>query len=1607
MSKKATKKTLSMALAAALAFAPMQAFAASNDIAGHWAEKVITDWQNKGLISGYEDGTFKPNNSVTRAEFVIIMNNAMGFNKTGDVSFTDVQPGNWFYKAVATAVAQGYTKGYADGTFKPNATISRAEAAVMIANAAGLAQDEAGAKFSDDIPSWARGSVGAVVKAGYMSGYPDGTFGAYKSITRAEAVSSLNRVIGGKVDEGTKGEEVVVKEAGTKLEDQTVTGNLVVDEAVSTGDVTVKNSTIKGDLVVKGGGTIYLENVTVEGKIIVEKKDAKVQLGGKTSVSDVTVNAVCTLTASSDFDGKVGTVTIAKELGTDSSVVVKVPAGKINIDKKASVDVQKDAGTVTVAKDAAESKVYVASGVKVDKVVTNGKTGITGSGKVGELEVNVDGITVGSNLKVDKTVVADGVKKPTTSSGSSGSGGGSSSRPEKPGIKNVSIKAPTKVKPGSETTLEAVVTAVGNVDKTVKWEVTGNTNATGTKIDKDTGVLTVAADETGTLKVKATSNGDATKSATVDIKVVAAKAESIKLDKETATVSKGSEVTFKATVTDNYNEVMDKATVTWKLTVGEQEYTEGEATAEGVTITKNDAAQTLKVQVSDTFANAKDIAIEASVADVTTPAKATAKLTTETATVTSVKVTPDKVDVKKGAEQQFTAEVLDQNGAVVTGKTVEWTVEGNKGSKTNISDGKLTVAADETNTTLAVKATEATSQKVGTATVNVLEASKPAKINITSKHTEVAQGGTLDFTGEVVDQYGEKMDTEGITWEVTGATNTTETKFTDAKLAVAADEAAEKLTIIAKSKTADTVKAETTVTVTKVAKPVDVKQSVELKNTDKVLKVTLTEGTFDTTKTDIAMFTLTEKTVTRAAAITAKVTKVEFSADKKTAYLTIEVTGAATGTPMELTIKAAALETPAKAEKPECGAKFVEAGNLSKNTFTFKQGKNVTTDGQNIATITLTDGDAQTILANEVTLTADDLNGLNGLTAKAKATDASTITVTFEGTPTEAKTSTFTLTIPDTEVTKTGNVAKNFTQTITVNVEKAEVPPVTASAKATGTVTGKAGEAFTNQEITITLTDAKFVNIDKNADLKDWVKNSDVKGNFTVVAKEAVTEANNTTITLKVDGTITEAYDKAVDITIPQAKLQNATGELVATSDAKFAIAAKEDATKAEITSTVYEVAQGDAGTGTIAAKASGEAITTDTKVDAFLKNLVKTGDVKVFAAAEAGKVTNINTFKTTTNKQTTEKMAKGDVVAVLSKDGTSNVKKYNVTVTDSAPASTTIDKDNVVIKASSNTVKIELTSGKEFASKIEATQFEIKDATSKVNVKVDKAELDIKNKNVAYLTISGATDKVANATLKINKNAFKTPDSAAVSDISKVTAGVAVTAKATKVDGVAFDADLTSANKKSTVTVTGANVKTKDGIIVSAEQDGITATVGDPTGSDANIDIKIGGKATAIGEKKFTVTIPESALTVTEGNVVKGDVTVEVTVDVVKADVDVVEIHNLVAPANAGTPVTKEQLAIKDIGKYEVTEITWTEQKGGSGDFSALEGATFATGNAYKATIKVAPKENYQIKTTGFDKSKVTVKSDTSVNTTGTVDLVGSATANEVVFTVTFANLS
>lgn len=424
------KVTLSVALATTLFMSTAPALAVSGDLAGHWAESVITDWQSKGLIQGYADGTFRPDHNVTRAEFVVLMNKAMGFEKKGEISFQDVAPDSWYHDAVAIAVAQGYCSGYADGTFKHSATITRAEAATMLARAKGLPSNEAGAAgFTDMIPAWAKGSVGAVAQAGYMKGYADGTFGASKSITRAEAVVSINKAMG---DTAAKKEDVVIQDKGTTLADRMVTGNLIIDKAVGEGEVSVKNTTVKGDLIVNGGGmhSVYLDNVTINGKVIVEKSAVKVQMEGKTSASEVTVNAPCVLTAEK-FTGTVPVITISKTLGTKDAVTVKLPVNDININGTAWIDLQNDVKNVRVSQNAANSKITVAKGKQIDALTADGTVTLDGSGKIGKLQANVDGIKVDKNLQINTVSTANGVKNPVADgSGDGGSLGGGGSTPD-------------------------------------------------------------------------------------------------------------------------------------------------------------------------------------------------------------------------------------------------------------------------------------------------------------------------------------------------------------------------------------------------------------------------------------------------------------------------------------------------------------------------------------------------------------------------------------------------------------------------------------------------------------------------------------------------------------------------------------------------------------------------------------------------------------------------------------------------------------------------------------------------------------------------------------------------------------------------------------------------------------------------------------------------------------------------------------------------------------------------------------------------------------------------------------------------------------------------
>ncbi|TYP78233.1 InlB B-repeat-containing protein [Paenibacillus methanolicus] len=166
------------------------------DIGGHWAEASIRQALAGGIVSGYEDGTFKPNATVTRAEFAVMLVKALQPQaEEAQLAFTDVgQIGVWAKAAVARAVKAGILSGLPDGTFRPNAAISRAEMAVMVARALDLTLETGtAAGFADErsIPAWAKGAAAALKQLGLMQGGPAGAFAPLGESTRAEAITVL------------------------------------------------------------------------------------------------------------------------------------------------------------------------------------------------------------------------------------------------------------------------------------------------------------------------------------------------------------------------------------------------------------------------------------------------------------------------------------------------------------------------------------------------------------------------------------------------------------------------------------------------------------------------------------------------------------------------------------------------------------------------------------------------------------------------------------------------------------------------------------------------------------------------------------------------------------------------------------------------------------------------------------------------------------------------------------------------------------------------------------------------------------------------------------------------------------------------------------------------------------------------------------------------------------------------------------------------------------------------------------------------------------------------------------------------------------------------
>jgi hypothetical protein len=296
-----------------------------SDVQGHWAADTIQKMVDAGVVAGQPDGTFKPDNNISRAEFATLVVKAFKLEEKAGKVFTDTSD-HWAKAFISTANANGIVSGYSDTEFGPNDPITREQMAVMIVKAAGWKAEGAAKVFPDDasISAWAKEAVSTASAQGVIKGRPDGNFDPKANATRAEAAVVISGTLDVKaapekpVDistldkAGTYGPasgsqeingNVTISASGVILQNAVITGDLLIAEGVGSGEATLKNVTVKGTTTIKGGETVNFENCKL-GKVNIKKAEGKsnVVLSGTTSISELLANSAVKVSGQGTID---------------------------------------------------------------------------------------------------------------------------------------------------------------------------------------------------------------------------------------------------------------------------------------------------------------------------------------------------------------------------------------------------------------------------------------------------------------------------------------------------------------------------------------------------------------------------------------------------------------------------------------------------------------------------------------------------------------------------------------------------------------------------------------------------------------------------------------------------------------------------------------------------------------------------------------------------------------------------------------------------------------------------------------------------------------------------------------------------------------------------------------------------------------------------------------------------------------------------------------------------------------------------------------------------------------------------------------------------------
>ncbi len=371
------KKKISLLLSMVMMISSIQPVSGKSfiDTNENWAREEINTWSDYEVVEGFEDGTFKPAEFISRGEVAMITDKIMKYKLTGINEFDDLTGEEWYAEALLKNIEEG---NIIVQNNKVNAReyVTREEAVAIISRTFEIEPQDGETDFidNDEISNSFKGYVKGLYNNNYIYGRPGNIFAPNENITRAEVVKIIDNIV-----------EVLYAEEGTYAEN--VAGNVVVN----TEDVIIKDANIDGNLFVTAGvgeGDLTLENVLVTGDIVVEG-------GGEHSIK---------LTKGS----KAKRVKMQKN--TNNAVRLYVDENSdvenVEVDGEAEVILEGNGSFGEVTIDG-ENDVTIANDTEITKVIINNNNKLINNGIIKEIIItlNAENIKIIGNGKIIKLTI--------------------------------------------------------------------------------------------------------------------------------------------------------------------------------------------------------------------------------------------------------------------------------------------------------------------------------------------------------------------------------------------------------------------------------------------------------------------------------------------------------------------------------------------------------------------------------------------------------------------------------------------------------------------------------------------------------------------------------------------------------------------------------------------------------------------------------------------------------------------------------------------------------------------------------------------------------------------------------------------------------------------------------------------------------------------------------------------------------------------------------------------------------------------------------------------------------------------------------------------------